>query len=112
MSEAKLSIPLSDLDKLPLGAAWQEQSGQARAKVLLRHDTLLVFATCDSLQRLVEYYREELYRARSDTTHVAGTSTVEVVKRTGGLHKLIAIFIAGLAAGATLTYFSLKKRTS
>ena len=51
MSEAVLKIPTDSLRKLPEAAEYRAKSGQASAVVKHRGDTIIVYATCDSLQR-------------------------------------------------------------
>ena len=66
MSEAVLKIPTDSLRKLPEAAEYRAKSGQASAVVKHRGDTIIVYATCDSLQRQCERYEREtaLYRDR------------------------------------------------
>ena len=58
-SRARLTIPAGRLKELPSGAAFVQKSGQATAEIRFLHDTLFVFATCDSLQALVYQYEEQ-----------------------------------------------------
>jgi hypothetical protein len=58
-SRARLTVPVGTLKKLPAGAAFVQKSGQATAEIRFLHDTLFVYATCDSLQALVYQYEEE-----------------------------------------------------
>lgn len=59
MSQAKLEIPIDSLRKLPPRAEYRAESGQANAVVKIRHDTIVVYAICDSLLRMCEYYESE-----------------------------------------------------
>lgn len=45
-----------NLRNLPAGAGWSKRKGRANLRLRVVHDTLLVDASCDSLQRLVELY--------------------------------------------------------
>ncbi len=61
MSQARITISVDSLLKLPAGASYHKRSGQAGAEVSLKGDTIFVTATCDSLQREVEYYEEQYH---------------------------------------------------
>ena len=67
-SRATLRIPTAELARLaavPSDAAYVNRSGQATATVRYVHDTLVVTATCDSLQQLIYRYESELNRFRN-----------------------------------------------
>lgn len=64
-SALTLKIPVPDLLALPAGASYHGKNGQAGVDVTSRGDTLVVTSTCDSLQRLVLWYEEELTRIRA-----------------------------------------------
>ena len=51
-----MAIPMLSLRNLPAGAGWSKRKGRANLRLRVVHDTLLVDASCDSLQRLVELY--------------------------------------------------------
>lgn len=61
-SRVEMSICVDSLLKLPEGATYHRKSGQARAEVSIRGDTIYVRGTCDSLAREVEYF-ERMYRS-------------------------------------------------
>lgn len=77
-SKVEMVIPLENLRKLPDGAAYIKKAGQANVKVTADGDSLLVFASCDSLALQCEQYEKELIRIRSDTD----TQITEVRKNT------------------------------
>ena len=58
-SQVELAIPVETLRSLP-ATGLADHQGQATARVRLRHDTLYVAATCDSLRRLVLEYEGQL----------------------------------------------------
>ena len=67
-SQAELRIPTAELARLaavPSEAAYVNRSGQATATVRYVRDTLVVTATCDSLQQLIYRYESELNRFRN-----------------------------------------------
>ena len=63
-SKAEISISVDSLLKLPADAVYTNHSGQATATVGKKGDEIYVAASCDSLQREVEYFEELYYRAR------------------------------------------------
>ena len=63
-SKAEIAIPVDSLLKLPSQAVYTHHSGQATATVAKKGEVIYVAATCDSLQREVEYYEELYYKAR------------------------------------------------
>lgn len=65
-SKANLSIPVSIIEELPMGATYSEKSGQASVKVVVKNDTIYIDAVCDSLFRQVERYEMELSRVYSE----------------------------------------------
>lgn len=69
-SAASLAIPAtgSRLPSLPAGASYFERSGQASVEVRISHDTIYVYATCDSLRQLVEYYEQRQSAAYEQST--------------------------------------------
>lgn len=69
-STARLAIPAtgSRLPSLPAGASYFERSGQASVEVRISHDTIYVYATCDSLRQLVEYYEQRQSAAYGQST--------------------------------------------
>lgn len=55
-SQVVLRLPIDAVRSLPHGAEFRDKSGQASASVQFDQDTVYVFATCDSLQRMCSYY--------------------------------------------------------
>lgn len=53
-----MTIPLTHLRDLPQGASYHQQQGRAHLRVRTLRDTLLIDASCDSLQQLVTYYSQ------------------------------------------------------
>lgn len=72
-------------------------------------DTLVVTSTCDSLQRLVLWYEEELTRIRSDTTGEKESVRTEQKPRFNPVKTAFYTFIAGLLSGMVIT-LKIKKR--
>ena len=102
-SALTLKIPVPDLLALPAGASYHGKNGQAGVDVTSRGDTLVVTSTCDSLQRLVLWYEEELTRIRGDTVSVSEVSETEFKQRFNPVKIALIAFIAGMASGIVLT---------
>lgn len=69
-SLVQMTMPISTLPDLPDGAAYTEKQGNATASVKRKGDSLIVTASCDSLQQLVYQLEEGLHRARDETEQV------------------------------------------
>lgn len=95
--------------KLPPGASLREHSGQATADITKSGDTIYVTASCDSLQRQVEYYEAAYNNLRMvfDDYHNA-IRTVDK-QRTNPIKTCVIVFIAGIIAGALTTIILTKK---
>lgn len=94
-SRVELAIPVATLRSLP-ATGLADHQGQATARVRLRHDTLYVAATCDSLRRLVLEYEGQLRHAAAlrESTKEKGD------RRMGWPTWAVALaFIGGLAVG-------------
>lgn len=102
-SELTLKIPVPELLSLPPGASYHGKSGQAGVDVKTEGDTLLVTSTCDSLQRLVLWYEEELTRIRSRTQENVEIARTEIKRRFNPVKIALIAFIAGMASGIVLT---------
>ena len=109
-SVMKLKIPVVDLLSLPPNASFHGKEGRAGAGVALRGDTLVVTATCGSLQRLVLWYESELTRIRSETkSEISNDVQTEEKRPPNPVRVFILGMVAGLLVGMLLT-MKLKKR--
>ena len=109
-SVMKLKIPVVDLLSLPPNASFHGKEGRAGAGVALRGDTLVVTATCDSLQRLVLWYESELTRIRSETkSEISNDVQTEEKRPPNPVRVFILGMVTGLLVGMLLT-MKLKKR--
>lgn len=115
---ARLTLDIDSLLKLPEGAAFHTRSGRATLTVGkgAQPGTIFVRSSCDSLQRLVEYYehREQARSSQADSTErlsgsVAETTVKETKKAAGPWLWCALTFIAGITAGIILT-LKIKKR--
>lgn len=60
-SLAELRIPADSLRRLPAGAGYRNESGQAAVSLSMSGDTVVATARCDSLERLLFSLTEQLY---------------------------------------------------
>ena len=102
-SKAEIAIPVDSLLKLPSQAVYTHHSGQATATVAKKGEVIYVAATCDSLQREVEYYEELYYKARDALEQYKDSVQTEAKQQSSNLMaKLITLFAMGFVAGAFL----------
>ena len=109
MSQARITISVDSLLKLPAGASYHKRSGQAGAEVSLRGDTIFVTATCDSLQREAEYYEERYYAALRALEQQKENVQTEREQRSNPIKIALAAFIVGLFVGVLSTITILTK---
>lgn len=99
-SKAEMAIAVDSLLRLPGEAVYTHHSGQATATVAKRGEVIYVAATCDSLEREVEYYEELYYKARDALEQYKASVQTETKKQYSNLlAKLITLFVLGFAAG-------------
>ena len=106
-SAVSLTIPPDSLRKLPSGSSYHSRNGQAGLTV--KSDAagnIIAEASCDSLQRLVLCYEEELTRIRNEDSFTVET---EFERRFSPVKIALAAFITGCVAGIVLT-FKIKKQ--
>ncbi|MGL4331763.1 MAG: hypothetical protein ACRCSR_03020, partial [Bacteroidales bacterium] len=109
-SEVRMEIPMENLRNLPYNASYADKNGQAGVNVKIRGDTLLVTATCDSLQREVERLSKEMIRIRSDTLSFEKDS---IKTRSSTVQTLFNWYLSGLLSGFIILfvmYFIKRKR--
>ncbi len=109
MSQARITVSVDSLLKLPAGASYHKRSGQAGAEVSLRGDTIFVTATCDSLQREVEYYEEQYQATLEALDNLKESVQTEREHRSNPIKIALAAFIAGLFVGVLSTIIILSK---
>lgn len=110
MSEVQLTLDTDSLLDLPAGASYHAKSGRANLDVRNgeKPGTIVVHASCDSLQRLVDYYERMagLYKQSYDE---AMQATEEEHKQHGcPVRACIIAFLAGVATGIILTILTKK----
>lgn len=103
-SEVSLTLNADSLRELPAGASYHAKSGRANLDVSKGTEpgTIVVYASCDSLQRLVEYYERLAgeYKASLDRR----TEEVKEEKKPPNVWwKILTALAAGLLAGIVIT---------
>lgn len=110
-SMARIEVPADSLMRLPEQALLRSHSGQASAEISRRGDIIYVTATCDSLERMVEYYESRYQAARKalDSLDHNHDSTTEKKQSCNPFRTALYAFLAGLAAGAFITTMIIRK---
>lgn len=110
MSEVSLILKTDSLLDLPSGASYHAKSGRANLDVSKGTEpgTIVVYASCDSLQRLVDYY-ERLSAGYKETIDRQREEVKEEKKPPNAWWKIPAALAAGLSAGIVIT-LKIKKR--
>lgn len=111
-SEVRLEIPADSLLKLPPLAQYSGRSGQANVSVSRDKDVITVYASCDSLQVLVEYYERTSSLWRERYEEMAGLYEEEIKQRSNP-----ETFFYGFGAGIllsvlTITIIILKRKNN
>lgn len=104
-SEVSLTLQADSLAALPEGAQYRAKSGRASVSVSKGKEagTIVVHASCDSLQRLVEAYelKANAYKQQLDEQKQEAR---EAEKPPNRWWKELAAIIACLLAGIVITY--------
>lgn len=104
-----LTIAADSLRKLPEGASYSARSGRASVDVRKGQSagTLVVYASCDSLQHLVEEYERRMLQSSKDSTiskeKSETTMTPEEKEHPGRWWAYVAALAAGAVGGAVIT---------
>nr|DAF62172.1 MAG TPA: hypothetical protein [Myoviridae sp. ctt8G1] len=104
MSEVRLTLSTDSLLDLPAGASYHARNGRANLDVRRGTEpgTIVVYASCDSLQRLVEHYGR-LARKYKETFDRQSEEVKEEKKPPGVWWKTSAALTAGFFAGIVIT---------
>lgn len=110
-NRVEISAPADSILRLPLGAVYFKRSGQATLTVSKEGEVIYVVATCDSLQREVEYYEELYYRARDELEQYRNNSRSEKEQSRQTAWNPILVFLIGFAFGSIviIIFISLKR---
>lgn len=108
-SEVSLTLSADSLRELPAGASYHAKSGRANVDVSKGAEpgTIVVHASCDSLQRLVEYY-ERRAAGHKAAVRLQAEEAKEEKKPPLAWRKTLAALAAGLLSGTVITL--IKKR--
>lgn len=98
-----MRIPADSLLKLPESASYHAKSGRANVDVKADGDQIIVYASCDSLQRLCEYYESVAGIYKKNYEELRSSARTENERRSNPVRIAITAFIAGLAAGIVTT---------
>ena len=89
---AKIALPIEQLKALPEGVKVEQGKDRAKASIMRQGDTLVVYATCDSLQRLVNFYQSKVEKdATEEKTKVDAPRGMNVTSLLLTLVLLIAL---------------------
>ena len=108
-SKAEIAIPVDSLLKLPSQAVYTHHSGQATATVTKKGEVIYVAATCDSLQREVEYYEELYYKARDALEQYENSVQTKLKQSSNPIKIALAALITGLFVGVISTIIILTR---
>lgn len=111
-SEVRLAIPADSLLKLPPKAQYSGRSGQASVSVSRDKDVITVYASCDSLQVLVEYYERTSSLWRERYKEMAGLYEEEIKQRSNPVKMFFYGFGGGILTGILTTIIIILKRKS
>lgn len=109
-SEVTLTLSADSLRELPAGASYHAKSGRANLDVKKGAEpgTIVVYASCDSLQQLVYYY-EQLASKYKESLDRQAEEVKEEKKPPNVLWMRLVAFIAGWLSGTVVTLI-IKKR--
>ena len=111
-SEVRLAIPADSLMKLPPLATYSGKSGQANVSVSRDKDVITVYASCDSLQVLVEYYERTSSLWQERYEEMAGLYEAEVKQRSNPVRTFFYGFGAGILLSVLTIIIIILKRKS
>lgn len=111
-SEVKLEIQADSLMNLPPMASYSGKSGQANVSVSRNKDVITVYASCDSLQILVEYYEKKSASYQKAYEGMASLYETEVKQRSNPVKTFFCGFGIGILLSiltAITIYINLKR---
>ena len=109
-SEVRLAIPADSLLKLPPLATYSGKSGQANVAVSRDRDVITVYASCDSLQVLVEYYERTSSLWQERYEEMAGLYEEEVKQHSNPVKTFFYGFGVGILLSVLTTIIIILKR--
>ena len=111
-SEVRLAIPADSLMKLPPLATYSGKSGQASVSVSRDKDVITVYASCDSLQVLVEYYERTSSLWRERYEEMAGLYEEEIKQRSNPVKTFFYGFGVGILLSVLTIIIILKRKNN
>lgn len=112
-SEVRIQIPADSLLRLPPQASYNGKSGQASLSVSRDKDVITVYASCDSLQTLVEYYERTSSAWQERYEEMAGLYEAEVKQRPSPVRTFFYGFGVGILLSVlTITIIILKRKNN
>lgn len=109
-SEVRLEIPSDSLLRLPPLASYSGKSGQASVSVSRDRDVITVYASCDSLQLLVEYYERTSSVWQERYEEMAGLYEEERKQRSNPVKTFFYGFGVGMLLSVLTTIIIILKR--
>lgn len=100
-----LTVSLDNLRELPAEAAYRKSNGRAHVEATRKDGVIYITGTCDSLQRLVEYYEELYHNARDALENYHANVQEEAKTRESPLEIFVKGLALGFFTGISLTYF-------
>lgn len=110
MSEVTLKIPTDSLLRLPKTASYHAKSGRANVNVKNDGNQIIVHASCDSLQRVCEYYESIAGIYKKGYEELYASVQTENEHRSNPIKTAVIAFIVGLASGIVLTFLKRKRK--
>lgn len=110
--QISMDIPIGNLRSLPPEASYNNSSGRATLDLRVTGDTLRATATCDSLERMVEYY-EDMYLQAMESLEAKKQQLESFAAQKydpGGVWSKLS-FVAGVIAGYSITIVINKLKT-
>lgn len=98
-----MEIQTDSLRKLPIGAEYHAKSGQASVSVKRNQDTIIVYATCDSLRRMCEYYERNAAIYKEAYDNLNEEVKTELEKQSNPVKTALISFLVGVVIGILLT---------
>lgn len=105
---ASLRLAAVSLPDLPDGLPLSMHNGRATVTVERDGDSLIVTATCDSLERQIEIVEEELWRTKQQAEAYRSQLEESAKQRSNGVWPTLKWLFAGIAAGVVLTIITTK----
>lgn len=109
-SEVSLKIPADSLLRLPPLASYSGKSGQASVSVSRDRDVITVYASCDSLQLLVEYYERTSSVWKERYEEMTGLYKEEIKQRSNPVKTFFYGFGVGILLSVLTTIIIILKR--